>query len=192
MEQVTNSSFSKTIRLVLLVLCSMAISAAVAQGSIQVPTLRVQSRSVGSEFELEVVIQPVKQVTISAQAGGRVASLLVKAGDAVRAGQLLATIDDRETQIGMQRSQAQVAQAQAELRNAQAAFDRTRELQTKGFVSAAALDTADSQLKSAMAARDQASAGVKQSALAHGFTRVTAPFDAWVLQTQAVVGASAA
>lgn len=188
MGQMTTSSFSQIFRIASLLGCAVAMSAAFAQSSIQVPTLLVQSRSVGSGFELEGVIQPVKQATVSAQASGRIATLLVKAGDAVRAGQLLATIDDRETQTGLQRSQAQAAQAQAELRNAQSNFDRTRELQTKGFVSAAALDTADSQLKGALAGRDQASAGVKQSALAQGFTRVTAPFDAWVLQTQAEVG----
>ena len=50
---------------------------------------------------------------------------------------MLATIDDRETQTGVQRSQAQVSQADAELRNAQANAERTRELQAKGFVSKA-------------------------------------------------------
>ena len=175
-------------RAVLPIFWAFAASAVVAQVNIQVPTVLVQRQSVGTGFELEGVIHPVKQATVSAQAAGRIASLAVKAGDVVRAGQLLATIDDRETQTGVLRSQAQVAQAQAELRNAQANFDRTRELQTKGFVSAAALDTADSQLKSAMAGRDQANAGVKQSTLALGFTRVTAPFDAWVLQAQAEVG----
>jgi RND family efflux transporter MFP subunit len=112
----------------------------------------------------------------------------VKAGDKVRAGQVLATIDDREAQIGVQRSQAQVTQAQAELRNAQSNFERTRDLQGKGFLSAAALDTADAQLKGAQAGRDQATAGAAQSALAQGFTRVTAPFDGWVLQTHAEAG----
>jgi RND family efflux transporter MFP subunit len=147
-----------------------------------------QVRSVGVGFELDGVIQPVKQSTVSAQAGGRIASLTVKAGDAVRAGQVLATIDDREAQTGVQRSQAEVAQAQAALRNAQANYDRTRDLQSKGFVSAAALDTADSQLKGASAGRDQAGAGARQAALAQGFTRVTAPFDGWVLQTHAEAG----
>lgn len=169
-------------------LAALAASVATAQGAIQVPVVPAQVKSVAIGFELDGVIQPVKQSTISAQAAGRIAALLVKAGDKVRAGQLLATIDDRETQTGIQRSQAQVAQAQAELRNAQANFERTRDLQTKGFVSSAALDTADSQLKSALAGRDQAGAGAKQSALAQGFTRVTAPFDAWVLQTQAEAG----
>lgn len=164
------------------------VSFAAAQGAIQVPVVAAQVKSVATGFELDGVIQPVRQSTVSAQASGRLATLLVKAGDKVRAGQVLATIDDQETQTGVQRSQAQVAQAQAELRNAQSNFDRTRDLQTKGFVSAAALDTADAQLKGALAGRDQAGAGARQSALAQGFTRVTAPFEGWVLQTSAEVG----
>lgn len=191
MNSLALPDFSATfhrIRQLLPWLSAFVMSVAVAQAAIQVPVVPAQVKSVGIGFELDGVIQPVKQSTISAQAAGRIATLLVKAGDKVRAGQLLATIDDREAQTGVQRSQAQVAQAQAELRNAQANFDRTRDLQTKGFVSAAALDTADSQLKGALAGRDQAGAGARQSALAQGFTRVTAPFDAWVLQTQVEAG----
>lgn len=188
MERIFARQGFAVFRSILPLLCSVGMSAAFAQSAILVPTVQVQSRSLGGGFELEGVVQPVKQATVSAQASGRIASLVVKAGDAVRTGQLLATIDDRETQTGMQRSQAQVAQAQAEWRNAQANFDRTRELQTKGFVSSAALDTADSQLKSAQAGREQANAGLKQSGLAQGFTRVTAPFDGVVLQTQSESG----
>ena len=164
------------------------VSAAVAQASIQVPVTPAQVKAVGVGFELDGAVQPVRQSTVSAQASGRVATLMVKAGDKVRAGQLLATIEDQETQAGVQRSQAQVAQAQAELRNAQTNFNRTRELQAKGFISSAALDTADTQLKGAQAGRDQATAGARQSALAQGFTRVTAPFEGWVLQTQVEAG----
>ncbi len=165
-----------------------SMSTAFAQAVVQVPVASVQLKSVGSGFMMDGVVQPVKQSTVSAQASGRIVTLAVKAGDQVRSGQLLATIDDRETQTGVQRSRAQVAQAQAELRNAQANFDRTRELLSKGFVSAAAMDTADAQLKSAQAGRDQASASDKQSGLTQGFTRVTAPFDAFVLQTLSEAG----
>ena len=181
-------NFLRPIRIALPVLAALVVSSALAQAPVQVPVAPVQVKSVGAGFELDGVIQPVKQSTVSAQASGRIASLLVKAGDKVHAGQVLATIDDREAQTGVQRSQAQVAQAQAELRNAQAHFDRTRDLQAKGFVSAAALDTADAQLKGALAGRDVAGTGAKQSALAQGFTRVSAPFDGWVLQTQLEVG----
>jgi hypothetical protein len=38
------------------------------------------------------------------------------------------------------------------------------------------------------AARDQALAGARQTAVAQGFTRVTAPFDGWILQTFAEAG----
>lgn len=172
----------------LLVLLSLAVLSVSAQTRPQVSVAAVQLKAVGSGFEMDGVVQPVKQSTVSAQASGRLVSLAVKAGDPVRAGQLLATIDDRETQTGVQRSRAQAAQAQAELRNAQANFDRTRELLAQGFISKAAMDTADAQLKSAQAGRDQASAGEKQSGLSQGFTRVTAPFDAFVLQTLAEAG----
>jgi RND family efflux transporter MFP subunit len=161
---------------------------AAAQASGLEPVTPVQIKAVGSGFEMDGVVQPVKQSTVSAQTSGHIVALLVKSGDKVRAGQLLATIDDRETQTGMQRSQAQVAQAQADLRNVQANFKRTQELRAQGFVSAAALDTAEAQLKSAMASHDQASAGVKQSNLVQGFTRVTAPFDALILQTHVETG----
>ena len=171
-----------------LVLMFLAMTSVSAQTQPQVNVAAVQLKAVGSGFEMDGLVQPVKQGTVSAQASGRLVTLAVKAGDPVRAGQLLATIDDRETQTGVQRSRAQAAQAQAELRNAQANFDRTRELQAQGFVSKAAMDTADAQLKSAQAGRDQASAGEKQSGLSQGFTRVTAPFDAFVLQTLAEAG----
>ncbi|MBP9147385.1 MAG: efflux RND transporter periplasmic adaptor subunit [Rhodoferax sp.] len=163
-----------------------------AQGAVQVPVAAVQVRSVGNGFEMDGVVQPVKQATVSAQTGGRLLSLTVKTGDKVRSGQVLATIDDSETQTGVQRGQAQIAQAQAEMRNAQVNLDRTRELLRQGFVSAAALDNADTQLKGAAAARDQAAAAARQAGLAQAYTRVTAPFDGWVLQTEAEAGDLAA
>ncbi|MDP3245868.1 MAG: efflux RND transporter periplasmic adaptor subunit [Polaromonas sp.] len=168
----------------------LALSAGSARAvtAVEVPVVQIRAKAVPTGFELDGVVQPVQQSTLSAQASGRVASLLVKAGDRVRAGQLLATIDDRETQTGVQRSQAQVAQAEAELRNARANAERSRELQAMGFVSKAALDTANTQLNAAQAGRDQAAAGSRQSALAQGFTRVTAPYDGWVLQTLSEAG----
>jgi len=159
-----------------------------AQNPIQVPVAAVQLQAVGQGFEMDAVVQPVKQATLSAQTSGRLVSLAVKAGDRVKAGQLLASINDSETQAGLQGSQAQLAQTQAQLQNAQTNFDRTRELLRQGFISAAAMDTAEAQLRSAKATRDQASAGSRQASVSQGFTRVTAPFDGWVLQTEAEVG----
>jgi RND family efflux transporter MFP subunit len=164
------------------------VAAAWAQGVVAVPVAAVQLQSVASRVELDGLVQPVRQSTLSAQTPGRVLRLAVQAGDRVRAGQLLLVIDDRSAQAEVQRSQAQVAQAQAQWVQAQSQFERTRHLQTQGFVSTAALDAAQAQLQSAQAERDQAAAAAQQSALLQGFTQVSAPFDGWVLQTEAQVG----
>ncbi len=174
--------------LALLAASGLGLAQAAEPAPLLVATVAVRPQAVPTGFELDGVIEPVKQSTVAAQTGGRIASLLVKAGDKVRAGQLLATIDDRETQTGLERSQAQVHQAEAELRNARANAERVRDLQKQGFVSRAALDTAETQLQAAQAGRSQADAGSRQSALAQGYTKVTAPYDGWVQQTLSQAG----
>ena len=105
-----------------------------ATAPLEVPVVAVGRQAVSLGFEFDGVVEPVRQSTVSAQASGRVASITVKAGDPVRAGQLLATIDDRETQTVVERSRAQVAQADAELRNAQVNLERTRDLRADVIV----------------------------------------------------------
>ena len=157
----------------------------------QVPVMAVgQSRSVAG-LTLDGSLQAVQHSVLSAQASGRVAQLLVKAGDPVRKGQALAVIDDRATQAGVSQSQASVAQAEAELANAQANETRVRDLHAQGFVAKAALEIAQAQLKGAQAGAAAARAGQTQSSLAQGFTRVSAPFDGVVMQTHIEAGALA-
>ena len=169
-------------------LASACVLALAAQAAPQVPVVTVGATSVSTGYELDGVVEAVRQATVAAQATGRVASLLVKVGDKVRAGQVLATIDDRDTQTGVARSQAQVAQADAELANALANVRRTRDLRQQGFVSQAALDVAESQYKAAQAGREGAGAGAQQARLAQSFTQVTVPFDGYVLETLAQAG----
>lgn len=157
----------------------------------QVPVMTVGAQTVGAGLEVDGSLQAVRQTVLSAQASGRIAQLGVKAGDRVKAGQVLAVIDDRATQAGVAQAQAGVAQADAQRVNAQAQFERTRDLRAQGFVAQAAVDTAQAQLKAAQAGLAAARAGQTQSSLAQGFTRLTAPYDGWVLQTHAEAGALA-
>lgn len=171
----------------IVVLSSLSVPLVAAQ-AVPVATMVIQPKAANVSYELDGVVQAVRQSTVAAQASGRLVTMVVKAGDRVRAGQVLATIDDREAMAGMQRSRAQVSQAQAELQTAQAQLERTRDLQSKGFVSTAALDIAKAQAQGAQSAKEQANAGALQSGLAQGFTKVTAPFDGWILQTHAEAG----
>jgi RND family efflux transporter MFP subunit len=157
-----------------------------------VPTVVVGAAARSAGFESDGSLQAVQQSTLAAQVSGNVLALAVKAGDRVRAGQTLARIDERDVQSGLLQREAAVTQAEAEARNARTHLERTRELQAKGFISQAALDVADTQLKSAQAGVQQAQAARAQAALARGFATVSAPFDAVVLATHIEVGDLAA
>lgn len=165
-----------------------ALVAAPGWAATPVATVPARSGAASGALSLDGVLQPVRQATLAAQVGGNVVALLVKAGDRVRAGQPVARVDERELQAGVLRSEAGVAQAEAEWRNARLAAERARELRSQGFVSQAALDQADTTLKAAQAGLAQAQAGRTQASLVRGFSTVSAPFDAVVLATHLEAG----
>lgn len=182
----------RTLRLLALLACSAAFSASALAQPAAVPTVVVGAAAGVRSFEIDATLQAVQQSTVAAQVAGNVLALAVKAGQRVRAGQLIARIDERDVQAALARSDAGAAQAEAELRNARVATERTRELRSQGFVSQAALDNAETQLKAAQAGMKQAEAARAQAALARSFAGVVAPFDAIVLATHVEPGDLAA
>ena len=154
----------------------------------EVPTVEVGTGAADTGFDIDGSLEALHQSTVAAQLGGNVLQLAVKAGDRVKAGQLLARIDEREAQAGLARTDAALAQAQAELSNARLHAERTRDLRSQGFVSQAAQDVAETQLKAAQAGVQQAQSGRSQAALARSFAAVNAPFDAIVLATHVEAG----
>jgi RND family efflux transporter MFP subunit len=175
----------------LLALSLLAAAPVQAQGVV-VPVVAVQPTVAGAAITLEAVLQPLRQATVSAQVPGTVLALTVKAGEAVRAGQVLARLDTRDAETGVQRAAAAQAQAQAEAANARTHLQRTRELRAQGFVSQAALDMADTQSRAAQAGVQAAQAANAQAMLARGFASITAPFDGVVLATHLDAGDLAA
>lgn len=161
---------------------------ATAQDGPQVPVWAVAPRGAGMAQTHDGVVEPQRQATVSSQTGGRVLQMTVRAGDRVRAGQLLAVLDDREAQAASQRVAAQIAEAEAQLRQAQANHRRNEGLRAQGFISQAAVDQSLSQLQAAQAAREQALAAQRQAQATQSHARVTAPFDGVVAQTLAEPG----
>ena len=166
----------------------LAPSMAGAAPETRVPTVAASAASAGAVADFDAVLLPVRQVTITAQVGGNVLALRVKAGDTVKRGQALVRIDDRDMRAGVARSDAAVAQAEAEARNAEVALARNRDLQKSGFVSQAAVDTASTQHQAAQAGLAQARAARTQATVAQGFAELSAPFDAVVLATHVEAG----
>ncbi len=153
-----------------------------------VPLVEAVSGPVGASVEWDAVLQAVRATVISAQTTGRVTRRLVQAGDTIRAGQRLAEIDDRESNLAIARAEAQVASAQANLSNATAAVERARNLRRQGFVSQASVDTAAAQYDAAAAARREADSGLRQAKVAGGFTDLVAPYDGVVTAVRFEVG----
>lgn len=180
-----------TIRRVSLLAAATAaalLGAALSVHAAEVPLVEPRTGQAGQAMAIEGHLEPLRQATVSAQLGGNVLALLVKSGDRVRAGQALARIDARDAAAGVQRSEAGLAQAEAEARNARLGAERTRELRAQGFVSQAALDTAETQASAAQAGVQQAQAARAQALLARGFAAVVAPFDGVVLATHLEAG----
>lgn len=156
---------------------------ALAAHAAPVPVLQVNPAPAGTVLALDGRVEALKQATVAAQISGSVLQLAVKAGDRVRAGQLLVRLDARDTAAGLARSDAAVAQAEAEWQNARLNAERQRELRRQNFVSQSVVDQAETALKAAEAGVTQARQARSQAALARGFADVTAPFDGVVQAT---------
>ena len=139
-------------------------------------TAPVQYREVEQNFVAEGVVEAMKQSTVAAQISGRVVAVNFDVGDRVKKGQVIVRIDPTEVNQIYAASQAQIAQAEATLRNAQAQFERTQRLVEQKFMSAAALDKAQADYKAAKAQLAATEASGGQAAATRSYATVTAPY----------------
>jgi membrane fusion protein, multidrug efflux system len=127
-------------------------------------------------YVAEAVVEAVRQTAIAPQVPARVVEIKVRAGDAVKAGQVLVRLDPRAAADQVAASQAQVAAAQAQLDAARKDFERNQRLFNKQYISQAAMDQAEAQHKAAQA---QAKAMIAQAGVAttqSSFTTLIAPY----------------
>lgn len=88
---------------------------------------------------------------LSFKVSGNVTTIDVVVGDEVEAGQLIAQLDPTDYVVRLREAEAGLQRARAELRNAQANFDRTRELYENRNVSKSDLDNSRAAAESANA-----------------------------------------
>ncbi len=136
----------------------------------------------------EGVVEAVRQSVIAPQVSGAIVQLLVKAGDTIKAGQVLARIDARAAASGAAASVAEAQAARATLDIAQKDYDRQRQLQARQFISQAALDRSEAQLKSARAQTEAQLAQADVTRTQSGFYVLTAPYSGVVAEVPATQG----
>jgi len=171
-----------------LVAVGLALASAALSAAQPIDVVKVEYRDVDTTYSTEAVVEAVRQSTISSQVMGRIVDMRVDVGDSVKAGQVVARIDEREAAQVVASTEAQVAQARANLANARLNLERARQLLEGRFVSQAAVDRADADYKAAQAQLQAAEAAAGQAAVSKGYTTVVAPISGVVSARQAQIG----
>ncbi|MFL5365635.1 MAG: efflux RND transporter periplasmic adaptor subunit [Myxococcales bacterium] len=147
-------------------------------------------------------VVPQRQANISPRIGGRVAKLFVEDGTVVKKGQLLAVLEDADFKAQVLQAKADVAaakarekRAEADLFEAQHAYDREKMVQSKGVSTPAALDQvtarlagAKAQLEAARSETEAANARVEVARVNLANCYVRAPFDGRITQKLTDIG----
>lgn len=143
-----------------------------------------------------------RKAAVASKATGRVEWLGVTEGSRVTEGEIIARLENTDVSATMEQAAANIRvakanlqQGQAELIDAEAAFNRNGELLAKGFISQFAHDIATARFRKAQAAvlGYQASVGAAEAnfraaRIAVEQTLIRAPFDGVVLTKSANVG----
>lgn len=168
-------------------------------------------------FEESVgTVRSRRTVAISAQVPARVTQVAVEAGQSVKAGDVLATLDDREfaarvaqarqavlaAESGIARAQQARTQAQARATQAKAARERTKVLFEGGAATSEQLEAAEAAFSAGEAAVAEGEAAVAMAKAEHaralqmtseaevalGYTRLVAPLDGVVAERSVEAG----
>jgi HlyD family secretion protein len=115
-------------------------------------------------------LEPINQVDVGSELSGIIRTIVADYNDAVRKGQVLATLDtDRldaqvlESTAALRSARAKVEDAEATLAERQLALERTKELVGQELISRSDLDTAEAAFKRAQAELASAKAQVAQA-----------------------------
>jgi len=123
------------------------------------------------------VVRPMvgAEVKVGSRVSGVVTRLRANIGDQVKAGEVIAEIDDAEFRARLAQSEASQARAQAEAELAQLNLERLGTMAERQFVSEQQVDAAESALKVAQAKERLATANLESARIQLSYTRITAP-----------------
>ena len=162
--------------------------------ALAVEFVRVEERPLMLDVQLTGTIAAQDSIELSFPQGGRIAEILVEAGDRVTAGQPLARTDGVQQEQALNQARAAVAAAEAALQQSSQAATRAAEMLRRGVGTRAARDAADQSLSAAEGQLESARTAADQARRAADDTVLKAPRDAVVTDRAAepgqVVGAA--
>lgn len=147
-------------------------------------------------------LRPVRLVAVGAQVSGRITAMKVAIGETVKAGDLVATIDDVTRENDLKSAEAALADVRAQKRQKEASLvyaEAVLERETATFAKLASskdalesaratVETTRAQIDSLAAQITQAEVKVDTARVDLGYTRIVAPIDGTVLLVVAQEG----
>ena len=170
---------------------ALASANAAPEASAQASSLASAAITTASTADIAAydgVVEAVRQSVIAAQVFGAVVALEVKAGDTVKAGQLLLRLDARAAEQLAAAGAAQVQAARAGQDVAAKEFARQKLLLQSNYISQAAFERAEAQFKSTQADAEAQLANAGAARTQSGFYVVRAPYAGIVADVAVVLG----
>ena len=149
--------------------------------AIETPTMVVAAAPAPVYATLPGTIVSLKRAEISSRLTGYVRQVDVQAGDKVRAGQHLLSIDSRDVRGSLQQAQAGLNQAQAVYNDAETNYKRYSTLFPQGAISRMQLDAVERDYQTAQAQLASAQAALRMAQAEISYADVTAPFNGVVV-----------
>jgi membrane fusion protein, multidrug efflux system len=139
-------------------------------------------------FEAIGTLKAEKRTEISSRLMAPIDKILVRAGQAVKAGELLIELDRRDLEARRRRAEAAAREAQAKLTLAESEFNRATALFKKRVVSQADLDLATANYQVAQDGVNLAKNEIEGIDVDLTYTRITAPRMGLIVDRLAEVG----
>jgi multidrug efflux system membrane fusion protein len=174
--------------LIMLAACSGGGGGAMQMPPTEVNVATVVSRPVTQWDEFTGRIEAVEHIEIRPRVSGYLTGIHFQEGRAVKAGDLLFSIDDREYRAAVASARADVARAEARRTLAETEFKRSQTLVEARAVSAGELESRQNEASQAEADVLAARARLDQAELSLSFTRITSPIDGRASVAQLRVG----
>ncbi|NZA27196.1 efflux RND transporter periplasmic adaptor subunit [Luteimonas sp. SJ-92] len=150
--------------------------------AVRVAVAVAEEATFGERFSLTGTLTAERHAQLSPRVDGLVARVHVDAGDRVEAGQVLVELDPAVGRQALARVRAQMAEAEAAVRESERLFAEARRLGEDQYIAASQIEARESELRLAQAALESAHASAREQAELVERHALPAPFDGVVAE----------
>ncbi len=175
----------------LIVVIALASATLQAAEPVKVTARRLGDLLVEQQQRAPASVISANRATITAEVIATIRAIFVDVGDEVEKGRLLLRLDDDNARLALAQARAGLDAVDAQIVEAESRVKKAEELLGKNFISDEELIARRSNLAVLQANREGQLVAIRRAELDFARTRISAPFNAAVVERQAQVGSYA-